>query len=205
MRLPITRSLRLAKLREKGARNCRERRMEFVRVARPIPPGSVGGLGVPRVRWSQVSWLGRLGCGVVLQFILGWGKHAEARARRRPQRQACCRRLAAGGAVATPRRSAGLLITARMRETYAVPTVAANETRFAEFAGEWRGLYAAMICGWESVQQEFVPFSRLPARATQGRRHHQRGRLLERTLPPSPTSAVRRMLPVLLGQLQRGA
>jgi transposase-like protein len=53
-------------------------------------------------------------------------------------------------------------ITAQMREIYTAPTVEAAQTRFAEFAGEWRGLYPAMIQGWESVWQEFVPFLEFP-------------------------------------------
>ena len=53
-------------------------------------------------------------------------------------------------------------ITAQMREIYTAPTVEAAQTRFAEFAGEWRGLYPAMIQGWQSVWQEFVPFLEFP-------------------------------------------
>ena len=54
-------------------------------------------------------------------------------------------------------------ITAQMREIYTAPTVEAAESRFAEFAGEWRELYPAMISAWESVWEEFVPFLAFPA------------------------------------------
>jgi putative transposase len=54
-------------------------------------------------------------------------------------------------------------ITAQMREIYTAPTVEAAEARFAEFAGEWRELYPAMISAWESVWEEFVPFLAFPA------------------------------------------
>ncbi len=45
-----------------------------------------------------------------------------------------------------------------MREIYTSPTVEAAETRFAEFTGEWAGLYPAMISSWEASWEEFVPF-----------------------------------------------
>ena len=54
-------------------------------------------------------------------------------------------------------------ITAAMREIYTAPTVEAAEARFAEFAGEWQTTYPAMIQGWQSVWQEFVPFLEFPA------------------------------------------
>ena len=50
-----------------------------------------------------------------------------------------------------------------MREIYTAPTVEAAEARFAEFAGEWRQLYPAMIQAWQSVWEEFVPFLEFPA------------------------------------------
>jgi putative transposase len=53
-------------------------------------------------------------------------------------------------------------ITSQMREIYTAPTVEAAETRFADFAAEWEGLYPAMIAGWRSVWQEFVPFLEFP-------------------------------------------
>ncbi|MFN8221741.1 MAG: IS256 family transposase [Gaiellales bacterium] len=53
-------------------------------------------------------------------------------------------------------------ITGQMREIYTAPTVEAAETRFAEFADEWRPLYPAMINAWESVWEEFVPFLAFP-------------------------------------------
>ena len=53
-------------------------------------------------------------------------------------------------------------ISAQMREIYTAPTVEAAETRFQEFAGEWQPLYPAMIQGWQSVWQEFVPFLEFP-------------------------------------------
>jgi putative transposase len=50
-----------------------------------------------------------------------------------------------------------------MREIYTAPTVEAAETRFAEFADEWRGLYPAMINAWQSSWEEFVPFLAFPS------------------------------------------
>ena len=49
-------------------------------------------------------------------------------------------------------------ITAAMREIYTAPTIEAAETRFADFAADWEALYPAMISGWRSVWNEFVPF-----------------------------------------------
>ena len=74
-------------------------------------------------------------------------------------------------------------ITAQMREIYTAPTVEAAETRFADFAAEWQATYPAMSEAWRSVWNEFVP-SRVPRRAAEGRLHHQRDRVAERTLPP---------------------
>lgn len=54
-------------------------------------------------------------------------------------------------------------ITSQMRAIYTAPTVEAAETRFAEFADEWRALYPAMIEAWQSVWNEFVPFLEFPA------------------------------------------
>ena len=66
-------------------------------------------------------------------------------------------------ACATPPRSTGAGSPRQMREIYTAPTVEAAEARFAEFAGEWRELYPAMISAWESVWEEFVPFLAFPA------------------------------------------
>ena len=53
-------------------------------------------------------------------------------------------------------------ITAQMREIYTAPTVEAAEARFADFAGEWQGLYPAMINAWQSAWEEFAPFLAFP-------------------------------------------
>ena len=53
-------------------------------------------------------------------------------------------------------------ITKQMRAIYTAPTVQAAEAEFAEFAGEWRLVYPAMISSWESVWNEFVPFLAFP-------------------------------------------
>jgi transposase-like protein len=53
-------------------------------------------------------------------------------------------------------------ITAAMREIYTAPTVEAAESRFADFAADWEALYPAMINGWRSVWNEFVPFLEFP-------------------------------------------
>ena len=73
-------------------------------------------------------------------------------------------------------------ITAAMREIYTAPTVEAAEARFAEFAGEWQQLYPAMIQAWQSVWRSSCR-SRVSRRASQGRLHHERDRVLERPLP----------------------
>ena len=65
-------------------------------------------------------------------------------------------------ACATPPRSTGARITRQMREIYTAPTVEAAEARFAEFAGEWRERYPAMIATWERAWDEFVPFLEFP-------------------------------------------
>ena len=49
-----------------------------------------------------------------------------------------------------------------MREIYTAPTIEAAETRFADFAADWEALYPAMINGWRSVWNEFVPFLEYP-------------------------------------------
>lgn len=53
-------------------------------------------------------------------------------------------------------------IAGEMRDIYTAPTVEAAETRFSEFAENWRGLYPAMIQSWENAWQEFVPFLEFP-------------------------------------------
>jgi putative transposase len=53
-------------------------------------------------------------------------------------------------------------ITKAMREIYTAPTVEAAETRFADFAEEWRDTYPAMINSWENAWGEFVPFLAFP-------------------------------------------
>jgi len=53
-------------------------------------------------------------------------------------------------------------ITKQMREIYTAPTVAAAETRFADFASTWRASYPAMIRSWETAWAEFVPFLEFP-------------------------------------------
>jgi len=54
-------------------------------------------------------------------------------------------------------------LTREMRAIYTAPTVEAAESRFAEFAAEWRGTYPAMIRSWENSWAEFVPFLEFPA------------------------------------------
>jgi putative transposase len=53
-------------------------------------------------------------------------------------------------------------ITKQMREIYTAPTVAAAETKFADFASTWRATYPAMIRSWETAWAEFVPFLEFP-------------------------------------------
>lgn len=53
-------------------------------------------------------------------------------------------------------------ITAGLRTIYTAPTVAAAESRFAEFAATWRPTYPAMIAVWERAWPEFVPFLDFP-------------------------------------------
>jgi transposase-like protein len=53
-------------------------------------------------------------------------------------------------------------ITAGLRTVYTAPTVAAAETRFAEFADAWRAKYPAMVGMWERSWPEFVPFLDFP-------------------------------------------
>ena len=53
-------------------------------------------------------------------------------------------------------------ITKQMRESYTAPTVAAAETKFADFASTWRASYPAMIKSWETARAEFVPFLEFP-------------------------------------------
>lgn len=53
-------------------------------------------------------------------------------------------------------------ITAGLRTVYTAPTVAAAETRFAEFAGTWRETYPAMVGMWERSWAEFVPVLDFP-------------------------------------------
>jgi len=53
-------------------------------------------------------------------------------------------------------------ITRQMREIYTAPTVPAAELIFADFAGQWRGVYPAMIKSWETMWPEFVPFLEFP-------------------------------------------
>ncbi len=54
-------------------------------------------------------------------------------------------------------------LTREMRQIYTAPTVEAAESRFAEFAAEWRGTYPAMIRSWENSWVEFAPFLEFPA------------------------------------------
>lgn len=54
-------------------------------------------------------------------------------------------------------------LTREMRQIYTAPTVEAAESRFGEFAAEWRGTYPAMIRSWENSWEEFVPFLEFPA------------------------------------------
>ncbi len=49
-----------------------------------------------------------------------------------------------------------------MREIYTAPTVEAAETRFAEFAGEWKPLYPAMIDSWRSRVGRFRALPGVP-------------------------------------------
>ena len=79
-------------------------------------------------------------------------------------------------------------ITAPMREIYTAPTVEAAEARFAEFAGEWRELYPAMISAWESVWEEFVPFLEFPAELRKIVYTTNAIESLERPLPPRRAS-----------------
>ena len=53
-------------------------------------------------------------------------------------------------------------ICAAMRMIYTAPTIEAAETRFADFADEWRASYPAMISSWEAVWDEFTPFLSFP-------------------------------------------
>jgi putative transposase len=53
-------------------------------------------------------------------------------------------------------------ITKQMREIYTASTVAAAETKFADFASMWRTSYPAMIRSWETAWAEFVPFLKFP-------------------------------------------
>jgi putative transposase len=53
-------------------------------------------------------------------------------------------------------------ITTGLKTVYTAATVAAAETRFAEFAQTWRGKYPAMIAMWERSWPEFVPFLDFP-------------------------------------------
>jgi putative transposase len=53
-------------------------------------------------------------------------------------------------------------ITAGLKTVYTAPTVAAAESRFAEFAAIWRPKYPAMIAMWERSWAEFVPFLDFP-------------------------------------------
>ncbi len=54
-------------------------------------------------------------------------------------------------------------ICAQMRDIYTAPTVAAAESRFAEFSAAWGETYPAMIGAWQSAWEEFVPFLAFPA------------------------------------------
>jgi putative transposase len=53
-------------------------------------------------------------------------------------------------------------ITTGLKTVYTAATVAAAETRFAEFAQTWRGKYPAMIAMWERSWPQFVPFLDFP-------------------------------------------
>jgi putative transposase len=53
-------------------------------------------------------------------------------------------------------------ITKSLREIYTAPTVAAAESRFAEFAEAWEAKYPAMIKSWQTSWAEFVPFLEFP-------------------------------------------
>jgi putative transposase len=53
-------------------------------------------------------------------------------------------------------------ITTGLKTVYTAATVAAAETRFAEFAQTWRGKYPAMIALWERSWPQFVPFLDFP-------------------------------------------
>jgi transposase-like protein len=54
-----------------------------------------------------------------------------------------------------------------LREIYTAPTLAAAETRFGEFAEQWRDRYPAMVATWESAWGEFVPFLEFPVELRQ--------------------------------------
>ena len=54
-----------------------------------------------------------------------------------------------------------------LREIYTAPTLAAAETRFGEFAEQWRERYPAMVATWESAWGEFVPFLEFPVELRQ--------------------------------------
>ena len=54
-------------------------------------------------------------------------------------------------------------ITKQLRDIYTSPTTEAAESRFADFADEWRQKYPAMIASWERTWPEFVPFLEYPA------------------------------------------
>ena len=53
-------------------------------------------------------------------------------------------------------------ITTSLKTIYHAPTVAAAETRFAEFAETWRPVYPAMVATWERAWPEFTPFLEFP-------------------------------------------
>jgi len=53
-------------------------------------------------------------------------------------------------------------ISAQLKTVYNASTVAAAEQRFADFAGQWRAKYPAMIGMWERSWAEFIPFLEFP-------------------------------------------
>ncbi|GAA5037612.1 IS256 family transposase [Microbacterium fluvii] len=53
-------------------------------------------------------------------------------------------------------------LSGEIKEIYHAPTVAAAETRFAEFADEWTPMYPAMVEMWRRAWGEFTPFLEFP-------------------------------------------
>ena len=54
-------------------------------------------------------------------------------------------------------------ITRQLKAIYTAPSLDAAEVAFAEFAGDWEGMYPAMIKAWQTAWEDFVPFLEFPA------------------------------------------